>query len=120
MRMVIARPIEIPTLAAEELAANKVLALFDRAEPRDFRDLAALTGHFELAAMIDLAREKDPGFDTDHFLEALSSFSRFTPADFELTEPEYRRLRAMVDAWRSQLQRNLRRDPPDRSPGLDR
>ena len=109
-----------PTLAAEELAANKVLALFDRAEARDFLDLAALTRHFELGAMIDLAVEKDPGFDTDHFLEALSSFRRFTPADFGVTEAEYQRLRATVDVWRNQLQRNLRREPPDRSLGLDR
>ncbi|MGZ8754427.1 MAG: hypothetical protein ACXW15_04490 [Acidimicrobiia bacterium] len=30
----------------EELAANKVLSLFDRAEARDFLDLAELTRHF--------------------------------------------------------------------------
>ncbi len=37
-----------PTLAVRELAANKVLALFDRAEARDFLDLVELTRSFEL------------------------------------------------------------------------
>ncbi len=32
-----------PTLAVEELAANKVLALFDRADARDFLDVVELT-----------------------------------------------------------------------------
>ncbi|MPZ70081.1 MAG: hypothetical protein GEU71_11215 [Actinobacteria bacterium] len=35
-----------PTLAVKELAANKVLAVFDRAEARDFCDLAALVDQF--------------------------------------------------------------------------
>ncbi len=41
-----------PTLAVRELAANKVLALFDRAEARDFLDLAELTRRFELRALL--------------------------------------------------------------------
>lgn len=53
-----------PTLAVRELAANKVLAVFDRAEARDFLDLAELTAQFELRALMELASEKDRGFDT--------------------------------------------------------
>jgi hypothetical protein len=48
-----------PTLAVRELAANKVLALFDRAEARDFLDLVELTRHFELPGLLELAAEKD-------------------------------------------------------------
>ena len=48
-----------PTLALEELAANKVLALFDRAEARDFLDLADLTEQYELQPLFALAAEKD-------------------------------------------------------------
>lgn len=44
-----------PTLAVRELAANKVLALFDRAEARDFLDLVELTRHFELQGLLELA-----------------------------------------------------------------
>jgi predicted nucleotidyltransferase component of viral defense system len=106
-----------PTLAVEELAANKVLALFDRAEARDFLDLAELTRHFRLQPLFDLASEKDTGFDKTHFLEALSSFNRFTPADFGLDEDEYEHLRVTVSTWRAQLVRELRRESHDR--GLD-
>jgi hypothetical protein len=109
-----------PTLAEEELAANKVLALFDRAEARDFLDLVELTRHFELQALMDLAAEKDTGFDTAGFLEALSSLQRFTSADFGISEAEYERLGATVAGWRSDLDRNQGREPPDRGFGLDR
>ena len=81
-----------PTLAVRELAANKVLALFDRAEARDFLDLVELTRHFELQSLIDLAGEKDAGFDTARFLESLASFDRFTPADLGVDATEYDRL----------------------------
>jgi hypothetical protein len=109
-----------PTLVAEELAANKVLAVFDRAYPRDFIDLVALSRRFELHAMIDLATEKDPGFDLVRFLEALSSFDRFTADDFGLSDSDYADLRSTVDAWRSQLGRELRREPPEQGSGLER
>ena len=109
-----------PTLAVEELAANKILALFDRAEARDFLDLAELTHHFVLQSLLDLASQKDTGFDTAGFLEALSSFRRFTSADFGIDQAEYDQLRVTVANWRSDLARSQRREPPDRSQGLDR
>jgi hypothetical protein len=109
-----------PTLAVEELAANKVLALFDRAEARDFLDLVELTHHFELQSLLDLASRKDTGFDTVGFLEALSSFGRFTSADFGVDQAEHDQLRARVAKWRSDLARSQRREPPDPSQGLDR
>lgn len=76
-----------PTLAVRELAANKVLALFDRAEARDFLDLVVLTRHFELQGLMDLAAQKDTGFDTAGFLEALASLQRFTSADLVSRRP---------------------------------
>lgn len=109
-----------PTLAVEELAANKVLALFDRAEARDFLDLMELTHHFELQSLLDLASRKDTGFDTAGFLEALSSFGRFTSADFGIDQAEHDQLRAAVAKWRSDLAWSQRREPPDHSQGLDR
>lgn len=107
-----------PTLAVEELAANKVLALFDRAEARDFLDLVELTRHFEMESLLTLASEKDTEFDVAGFIDALSTLGRFTAADFGLTEVEYERLRATVSIWRSELGRDQRREPPDR--GLER
>lgn len=109
-----------PTLAVRELAANKVLALFDRAEARDFLDLVELTRHFELQPLMDLAAEKDTGFDTAGFLDALASIQRFTSDDFGVSEAEYERLSATVARWRNDLGREQGREPPDRGLGLDR
>jgi len=109
-----------PTLALEELAANKVLALFDRAEARDFLDLVALTRHFEMESLLVLAAEKDTGFDVAGFVAALSTLERFTATDFGITEAEYERLHATVANWRKDLGRNQRREPPDRGLELGR
>jgi hypothetical protein len=106
-----------PTLAVRELAANKVLAVFGRAEARDVLDLAALTGQFELREMMELASEKDPGFDTPGFLDGLSAFHRLSPADFGLEGAEYERLRATLAVWRNQLERELGNEPLER--GID-
>ena len=102
-----------PTLAVEELAANKVLALFDRAEARDFLDLVALTRRFELCSLLALASEKDTGLDLEGFEDALRSFGRLTPADFGVSGPEYEQLRATVAGWRDDLARGQRREPPE-------
>jgi hypothetical protein len=48
-----------PTLAGEELAADKVLAVFARAEARDFVDLLAVEKRFGFRRLCELAAEKD-------------------------------------------------------------
>ncbi|MGI8491272.1 MAG: nucleotidyl transferase AbiEii/AbiGii toxin family protein [Acidimicrobiales bacterium] len=50
-------------LAGEELAIDKVLAVFGRAEARDFLALAAVEPGYGLAYLCSRATEKDPGFD---------------------------------------------------------
>jgi hypothetical protein len=107
-------------VAVWELAANKVLALFDRAEARDFLDLVELTRHFELPGLLELAAEKDAGFDAAGLLEALSSVDRFTSADFGITATEYEQIRATVASWRRVLGRGQGREPLDRDLGFDR
>ncbi len=51
-------------LSLDELAADKVLALFGRAEARDFVDVAALLPRYGWVRLCDLAAEKDTGFHT--------------------------------------------------------
>ncbi len=70
--------------------------------------------------MLELASEKDAGFDTTGFLEALSSLQRFTAADFGITQAAYERLRATAASWRSVLGRSLGRELPDRDLEFDR
>jgi hypothetical protein len=52
----------IPTLTGEELAVDKVLAIFGRAEARDFIDLAAVEPKYDFERLCELAAEKDRGF----------------------------------------------------------
>lgn len=49
-------------LHLEEIAADKMLALFGRAAARDFVDVAALLRKLPAGRLLDLAAEKDPGF----------------------------------------------------------
>ena len=49
----------IPLLSSEELAVDKVLAVFGRAEARDFIDLMAVETQFDLGRLFTLAAEKD-------------------------------------------------------------
>lgn len=92
-----------PTLSLEELAADKLLALFDRAQARDFIDVAALVDRFSLERLCGLAREKDGGFSTAVLVDMLGSFHRFAPGDFDLPADAYDRLAESVERWRDEL-----------------
>jgi hypothetical protein len=63
-------------LAGEELAINKVLAVFGRAEARDFVDLAAFEERYGLLQLCRRAMDKDPGFDPQIFRDMVRSFAR--------------------------------------------
>jgi len=52
------------TLSPRELAANKVLALFGRVQPRDLVDVATLSERCDLGEVFADAAVKDPGFDS--------------------------------------------------------
>ena len=62
---------DIPTLTGEELAVDKVLAIFGRAEARDFVDLAAVEPKYDFERLCELAAEKDRGFSPQVFGDAL-------------------------------------------------
>jgi hypothetical protein len=92
-----------PVLAMEELAADKLLALFSRAQARDFIDVAALAGRLGFQHLCTLASEKDPGFSRPVLHEMLGSFLRFTPADLGLTDDEHAALARTIEDWRREL-----------------
>jgi hypothetical protein len=58
-----------PILAGEELAVDKVLAVFGRAEARDFVDLSAVADRYGLVYLCQRALDKDRGFDPQVGLE---------------------------------------------------
>src|SRR2546423_2867012 len=65
-----------PTFAPDELAARKVIAVFDRAEARDFADLFSLLDRFPKDVLLRLANEIDPGFDIKTFGQMLRTVRR--------------------------------------------
>jgi hypothetical protein len=97
-----------PTLTGEELAVDKVLAVFGRAEARDFVDLMALEPRYGLDRLSELAAQKDLGFEPDLFADMLGRFDRLRRDEFELDDAEFERLRGHVGRWReltTELQR---------------
>lgn len=106
-----------PTLAGEELAIDKVLALFDRAEARDFIDLAAVVDRWGLDHLCHRAKEKDGGFDLEVLAQQLDRFGRLPAKDFQIPEAEHQRLQGVVRLWQLQLRQPPQRGGPGRSRG---
>ncbi|MGH3568179.1 MAG: nucleotidyl transferase AbiEii/AbiGii toxin family protein [Pseudonocardia sp.] len=69
-------------LHPDDLAADKVLALWGRARPRDYFDVHALLQRFGPDRLLELAAAKDAGFTSDTFLDALNAIKRLTPEDW--------------------------------------
>lgn len=92
------------TLSIEELAADKLLALFSRAQARDFVDVAALTGRVGgLERICELAAAKDAGFSRTVLAEMLGAFTRLPQQEFGLDEAAYLDLAGAVARWRQAL-----------------
>ena len=78
-----------PTLAPEELAGHKLLALFDRAAARDFADVYVLARRFGKEVLLARATQIDAGFDARVLAGMLATIDRFT--DSEIPCPTARR-----------------------------
>ena len=89
-------------LSIEELAVDKVLAIFGRAEARDFTDLVALQQRFGLPHLFRLAKQKDLGFDEDVFRQMLDRFDRLARDEFDVDDETYIQVRTTVDQWKTQ------------------
>jgi hypothetical protein len=92
-----------PTFALEELAGRKLIALFDRAEARDFADVYALAQRYDTGLLLQRAAEIDPGFDLEVFATMLGSLDRFTDAELPVGDADVAALREFFRRWRAQL-----------------
>ena len=113
-----------PLLSGEELAVDKLLALFGRAEARDFVDLMAVADRYGLERLLDLVAEKDRGFDAKLFVEMLNRIDRLPRAAFPLDDTRYEVLHVAVGTWQDRAlvyvreQERVRGIRRDRGPDL--
>lgn len=108
-----------PTLGGEELAVDKVLAIFGRAEARDFVDLMAIEPRYGLEHLCELAAQKDGGFTPAIFAEMLGAFGRLRREEFELDDTGYEELTRQVDRWRDSALEIATRPEIDNSRDID-
>ena len=93
-----------PTLAPEELAGHKLLALFDRAAARDFADVYVLASRFGKDVLLARAAQIDAGFDVAVFADMIATLDRFTDGEIPVTDGSSAAdMRAFFAAWRSEL-----------------
>jgi hypothetical protein len=93
-----------PVLHADDAVANKICALFGRAEVRDYVDVDAIltSGRYAENELLDLAVDHDPGFDQSRFAEALAAIDRLPDSLFQpygMSPKETAALRERMRAW---------------------
>jgi hypothetical protein len=93
-----------PVLHPDDAVANKVCALFGRAEVRDYVDVDAIltSGRYAEDELLDLAADHDPGFDQSWFAEALAAIDRLPDNLFQpygMSPKETAALRERMRAW---------------------
>lgn len=96
-----------------DIASNKLLALFQRATLRDFIDVYFLIkeNHFTAEKLMELAKEKDPGFDLYWLgvaFERINLFSTDEPDMLLLIKPStLAELLVFFNNWRENITKEL-------------
>ncbi|GAA4994637.1 hypothetical protein GCM10023317_23460 [Actinopolymorpha pittospori] len=85
-----------PTPRDRDLATRKTLALFGRAEGRDFADVFQLAARFGRDRLIGWAHDQDPGFVRSVFADMLASLERRPDRDLPMHSSKIKELRANV------------------------
>ena len=92
-----------PSLDPEELAGRKVVALFDRAEARDFADVYVLAARYGTGRLLQLAATVDRGFDIAVFATMLAFLDRFSDDEIPAPAADIRPLRTFFADWSRRL-----------------
>ncbi|HEY3467198.1 MAG TPA: nucleotidyl transferase AbiEii/AbiGii toxin family protein [Amycolatopsis sp.] len=92
-----------PTFNLEELAGRKVVALFDRAEARDFADVYALSKRYPKELLLTLAADFDRGFDKAIFSQMIGSLDRFPDDAIPVATDDVATVRAFFADWAAEL-----------------
>ncbi len=102
-----------PARSSEELAVDKLLALFGRAAPRDFGDVYVLAQQHGIENLLRWAPEKDSGFSVYFLAEGLG---RMVTLDRDLFEVDDETFAAMSEFY-ADLRAELIRQTVEESPG---
>jgi hypothetical protein len=94
-----------PTFGLEELAGRKVIALFDRAEARDFADVYVLAQRYDKSRLLAWAGEVDAGFSLNVFADMTDSVSRFGDDELPVDAEDVGPLREFFAGWAKELRR---------------
>lgn len=92
-----------PTFSTEELAGRKLLALYDRAEARDFVDVFILCEKFGKDLILVRAAEIDGSIERSSLAEMMGAISRFSDEDLPIEPSRALRLRKFFKEWASEL-----------------
>lgn len=97
-----------PVLHPNDAVANKMCALYGRAEARDFVDVDAAieSGRYTREQLLTLAHEVDSGFDRRMFGQAVGRVSIISDArfaEYEVTGDRLVGLRARFADWHAEL-----------------
>lgn len=107
----------MPIRSLPDLAADKTLALFGRASTRDFVDVYILLQHYELSQLMAWAQQKDPGFDQDWFVQALTQAEKIQPKWVTMLVPlDWEHLRLTFRQAALRLQRQSREEDDSNRP----
>jgi hypothetical protein len=97
-----------PVLHPDDAVANKLCALYGRAETRDYIDVDGVLadGRYSGDQLLRLAVNHDPGFDKALFSDALRAVRRFPQSAFDLyglSPDQVEGLQARLLAWADEI-----------------
>ena len=92
-----------PTFSSEELAGRKLLALYDRAEARDFVDVFVLCEKFGKDLILARAAEIEGSIEWSSLAEMMGAISRFSDEDLPIEQGRVLQLREFFERWASEL-----------------
>ncbi len=92
-----------PVRALDDLAGDKLLALFGRAAPRDFVDVHGLRARFTRRTLESLAARKDLGFNLAVLRDAFGVLDSLPRSAFEVDDATFALMRAEFHGWRTGL-----------------
>lgn len=92
-----------PALSSHDLAARKTLALFSRAEPRDFVDVYVLAQRFTKVQLLEWASAADRGFSNAAFASMLETHVRLSDDDVPAIGVPVVTIREFFDKWAGEL-----------------